>query len=178
LDFARGKPINAQLLAAPPYFFSVWPALALAWVSDRYIIRAPIIMIQACLSIAGLSMTAYCHGSVPRYIGVFLGLAGANANVASVLGYMQNNVVGQTKRAFTSALVIGFGGIGGIIASVSFRTKDLPYYRPGLWVTIGANILVIVISALMSVGFWYRNKQVRAGKGRPIEGKYGFYYTI
>jgi kynureninase len=44
---------------------------------------------------------------------------------------MQNNVVGQTKRAFTSALVIGFGGIGGIVASLSFRTKDIPYYRSG-----------------------------------------------
>lgn len=44
---------------------------------------------------------------------------------------MQNNIVGQTKRAFTSALVIGAGGIGGIVASTVFRSVDAPGYRPG-----------------------------------------------
>jgi len=44
---------------------------------------------------------------------------------------MQNNIVGQTKRAFTSALVIGAGGVGGIVASTVFRAADAPTYRPG-----------------------------------------------
>lgn len=170
--------LNAQLLSAPPYFTSIFFAFGLAWVGDKYIIRAPIIMVQATIGIIGLSMTAFHSSHGVRYAGVFLGLAGANANVASVLGYMQNNIVGQTKRAFTSALVIGFGGIGGIIASTVFRSKDAPKYRPGLWVTIGANLLVIILCAIMSFAFNWRNKQVRAGKGKPIEGKVGFYYTI
>ncbi len=46
-------------------------------------------------------------------------------------GYMQNNVTGHTKRAFASAITIGGGGIGGIIASTVFRSKDAPGYRPG-----------------------------------------------
>lgn len=193
MDFARGNPINAQLLAAPPYFFSVWPALALAYVSDKYIIRAPILWVQACLSIAGLSMVSNPSSLVPyslfpvhcslftisnrttelmtlhlfstdciwywqcgsirwripwtrrrqrqrgfsvRWVNAAITHDFWAVNNNGRLGYMQNNVVGQTKRAFTSALVIGFGGIGGIIASVSFRTKDLPYYRPGCKFTL------------------------------------------
>ncbi|KAG8759921.1 hypothetical protein FRC14_004579 [Serendipita sp. 396] len=170
--------INAQLLCAPPYFTSIFIAFAGAWASDKYLIRAPILMWQATLSIVGLSMTAFHPSNSVRYAGVFLGLAGANANVAGVLGYMQNNIVGQTKRAFTSALVIGAGGVGGIIASTTFRSKDSPKYRPGLWVTICANIVIIITCSIMTAAFTYRNRQVRAGKGRPIEGKVGFFYTI
>jgi hypothetical protein len=91
---------------------------------------------------------------------------------------MQNNIVGQTKRAFTSALVIGASGIGGIIASTVFREADAPGYRPGLWVTIGANILVIIMCTIMTIAFTIRNKQARSGRRGPIEGREGFFYTI
>ena len=37
---------------------------------------------------------------------------------------------------YYSAITVGGGGIGGIIASVSFRSKDARNgYRPGLWTT-------------------------------------------
>jgi hypothetical protein len=91
---------------------------------------------------------------------------------------MQNNIVGQTKRAFTSALVIGAGGIGGIVASTVFREADAPGYRPGLWVAIGANIVVLILCTIMSIAFMIRNKQARSGQGSPIEGREGFFYTI
>jgi len=48
--------INAQLLVAPPGLFSVFVAFGLAWVGDKFVIRAPIIMFQAVLTIIGLSM--------------------------------------------------------------------------------------------------------------------------
>jgi MFS family permease len=169
--------LNAQLLVAPPYFSSIFVAFGLAYIGDKYIIRAPIIMFQAVLTIIGLSMTAFHPTVAVRYAGVFFGLAGANSNVASILGYMQNNIVGQTKRAFASALVIGAGGIGGIIASTVFRSADAPAYRPGLWVTIGANFVIILVCAIMSVAFTMRNKAARLGRG-PIEGREGFFYTI
>jgi MFS family permease len=169
--------LNSQLLVAPPYFTSVFVAFAGAYVGDKFLIRAPIIMAQALLTIIGLSMTAFSTTVSVRYAGVFLGLAGGNSNVASILGYMQNNIAGQTKRAFTSALVIGSGGIGGIIASTVFRSVDAPGYRPGLWVTIGANIVIIIVCSIMSIAFTIRNRKARAG-GPPIEGREGFFYII
>ena len=47
-----------------------------------------------------------------------------------------------------------------------------------VWVAIAANLLILVVCTIMSLAFTWRNKQVRAGKGKPIEGKVGFYYTI
>jgi cyanate permease len=50
--------INAQLLVAPPYLTSFFVAFGLAYIGDKYIIRAPIIMFQAALTILGLSLVS------------------------------------------------------------------------------------------------------------------------
>jgi hypothetical protein len=50
--------INAQLLAAPPYVASFFIAFGLAYIGDKYIIRAPIIMFQSVLTILGLSIVS------------------------------------------------------------------------------------------------------------------------
>jgi hypothetical protein len=73
-------------------------------------------------------MMAYVENSRVRYAGVFLGVSGANANVPSLLSYMHNNIVGQTKRSIASALLIGGGACGGIAASNIFRQQDAPKY--------------------------------------------------
>ena len=56
------------------------------------------------------------HPSV-RYFGMFISLSGCQANVPATTTYSQNNVLQHSKRSVTSALVIGFGGIGGVLAS-------------------------------------------------------------
>jgi len=50
--------INAQLLVAPPYFASVFVALGFAYLGDKYMIRAPMIMFQAVVAIMGLSIVS------------------------------------------------------------------------------------------------------------------------
>ena len=56
-----------------------------------------------------------------RYFGVFLTTAGVNANVPATMSYQTNNIRGQWKRAFCSATLVGFGGIGGLAGSLVFR---------------------------------------------------------
>lgn len=48
------------------------------------------------------------------------------------MSYQGNNIRGQWKRAFCSATLVGFGGIGGIAGSLVFRTQDAPGYIPGV----------------------------------------------
>jgi hypothetical protein len=50
--------INAQLLVAPPYFVSIFVAFGFAYIGDKYMIRAPLIMFQAVLTIIGLSIVS------------------------------------------------------------------------------------------------------------------------
>ncbi|KAL4263771.1 MFS transporter superfamily protein [Pleurotus pulmonarius] len=168
--------LEAQLLNSPPSIFAAIFCFGLAWLSDKYTLRAPLLIFQGVMTIVGLCLTAFHTHNAVRYFGSFLGVAGSAGNIPAILGYMQNNITGYTKRSFASALTIGGAGIGGIIASTVFRAKDAPAYRPGLWVAIGAQFVIIFTTCIFTVVFYYKNKAVREGRAPPIDGRPGFYH--
>lgn len=104
---------------------------ATAWAGDRWHMRAPILIFNACISIIGLPIMGFTSNSALRYFGAFLGVAGTNACVPATMAYQANNVRGQWRRAFCSATLTALGGIGGIAGSLIFRTQDAPRYIPG-----------------------------------------------
>ena len=101
---------------------------ATAWIADHYRKRGLIIIFNCTMTIIGVAMMGFLHRPRDRYAGVFLGAAAANSNVPSLLSYMHNNIVGQSKRSIASALLIGGGACGGIAASNIFRQQDAPNY--------------------------------------------------
>lgn len=168
---------KAQCLVAPPYVAAAIVMYVFAVIGDKYHIRGPIVMFNAVLGLIGLPLLAYEKNNAVRYFGVFLATIAGNANVPAVLTYQANNIRGQWKRALCSATLVGAGGIGGIIGSTVFREVDAPGYRPGIWCTMIANGLVVVITLAMSLKFWLANKRVDSG-GKAIEGLVGFKYTL
>lgn len=126
----------SQCLIAPPYVFAGILMFCMAWVGDRYRVRGAIILANCTISIIGLPIMGFHPNPNVRYFGVFLATAGANANVPALMAYQANNIRGQWKRAFCSATLTGFGGIGGIAGSLVFRTQDSPDYVPGIIATI------------------------------------------
>ena len=168
-----------QLLSAPPVVFAVITALCVSWLSDKYRVRSPAIAGQALIGITGLMITAYHSNDGVRYFGLFLGQAGCQGNIPAILTYQSNNIRLQSKRAVGSALQIGFGAIGGIIASTVFRQEDAPTYRPGLWVTTALQFLILGIVGCLTPYFMMMNKKVDNGTiKKPIEGYHGFKYTL
>ncbi|KAJ5774691.1 hypothetical protein N7457_009587 [Penicillium paradoxum] len=168
---------ESQCLAAPPYAFAGIIMYGTAWVGDKYHTRAPILIFNALLTIIGLPMMGFAKSPAVRYVGVFFTVAGANANIPTCMAYQANNVRGQWARAFSSASLVGAAGIGGIMGSLVFREQDAPGYKPGMYTAIGCNILVIILTIIMSVWFKICNKQADQGK-RVIEGDASFRYTI
>ncbi|THX26171.1 retrograde regulation protein 2 [Aureobasidium pullulans] len=168
---------DAQCLIAPPYVLAAIVTFVFAWFADKYRIRSPFIIANAVLMIIGLTCLGFAKSVGVRYFGVFLATAGCNANVPAVLTWQANNIRGQWKRALTSATLVGAGGIGGIIGSTVFRKQDSPGYRPGIYATLGASVLIIIISLLLDLKFWRANKRAAAG-GKVIEGLHGFRYTL
>ena len=169
----------ANLLTAPPVVSATISAFFFAWIGDKYRLRAPIIAIQSVIVIVGLMLTAYHDRHGVRYFGIYLGIAGTNGNIPAILAYQSNNIRMQSKRSVGTALQIGFGGFGGIIASTTFRQQDFPRYRPGLWVTAALQFFILFLLCLTSAHFWRRNRQVTRGTAKkPIEGLEGFQYTL
>lgn len=137
LQEGMGFSVGAsQCLVAPPFAFAGIVMFAGAWVGDRYRVRGPIVVFNSLLCLLGLPLMGFAKGNAARYVGVFFAVAGANSNVPSVMAYQANNIRGQWTRALSSATLVGFGGIGGIVSSLVFRSQDAPNYRPGMWTTI------------------------------------------
>lgn len=123
----------SQMLTAPPYVLAGALMVACGYIGDRYHIRGPLIILNAVISLVGAIIVAYCQASGVRYFGLFLLAAGSNANVPTGMAYQANNVHGQWARAFGSATIVGFGGIGGVCGSLVFRSQDAPNYVNGFY---------------------------------------------
>ncbi|CAK7221443.1 hypothetical protein SEUCBS140593_004570 [Sporothrix eucalyptigena] len=173
--------VEAQCLVAPPYVFAGIVMIATSWVGDRYHIRGPIVLFNNLLCIIGLPIVGFHPNAAVRYFGVFLITAGANNNVPSVMSYMANNIRGQWKRAFASALFVGFGGMGGICGSLVFRSQDSPTYHPGIYACITVSLLSLVLVGMLSLSYYFSHKKADRGEieleASDDEFQPGFRYT-
>ncbi|PIB01827.1 putative transporter [Cercospora beticola] len=167
----------SECLISPPYVLAAIWMFGCAVVGDKYHIRGPLIIMNAIIGLIGLPLLGFAKTPAVRYFGVFLATTGPQANIPCMMSFQANNIRGQWKRAFSSATMVGAGGVGGIIGSTVFRSQDAPNYRPGMWTTIGCGILTIIITAWLDWRFWKANK--RADRGEEIiEGLEGFRYTL
>lgn len=168
---------DAQCLIAPPYVVAAIWMYGCAWYGDKHHIRGPLIIVNGVMGVIGLALLGFTENVGVRYFGVFLATTAANANIPCILTFQANNIRGQWKRALASATLVGAGGIGGIVGSTVFRSQDKPSYRPGMYTTILANGLIIVITGLLMLKFHFANKRAARG-GKVIEGLAGFRYTL
>ncbi|KAG6010368.1 hypothetical protein E4U21_006932 [Claviceps maximensis] len=161
-----GFSVGAALcLIAPPYVFAGFVMFTMGWLGDKYRIRGPIIVANMLLCLVGLPIMGWASSAGVRYFGVFLVTAGANSNVPCIMSFQANNVRGQWKRAFCSATLVGFGGIGGICGSLVFREQDKPTgYKPGLWACIACALVNVLLVGLCDWEFIAKNKKADRGE--------------
>lgn len=97
--------------------------------------------------------------------------------IPGVLTFQANNITSHSKRGVASATCLIGGGLGGIIASVTFKSDESPHYTTGIWVTFGITMVSICLTLMMDFHFWKTNKKARETNGQ-IEGMSGWYYTL
>ena len=133
-----------------------------------------------CISdriMTGLCLLGFTSHTASRLVGAFIVTASGSSNLPSTLSWQSNNVRGQWKRALTSALSVGAGGIGGIVGGTVFRTQDAPHYHPGIIATLIANFLMILISLALILKYHRANKRAEGGMDL-VEGLESFRYTL
>ncbi|KAK2616353.1 hypothetical protein QQS21_000787 [Conoideocrella luteorostrata] len=167
----------SQCLIAPPHVAAGITMYTMAYLSDKYHMRSPFIIVNCCLLLIGLPLLGFTKNVGLRYFGAFVTTTACNANVPCILTWQANNIRGQWKRALCSATLVGTGGIGGIIGTTVFRSQDAPGYRPGMYATIAASALMMLVTLLLDLKFIRANKRAASG-GKPIGGLKGFRYTL
>ncbi|KXN87484.1 hypothetical protein AN958_08789, partial [Leucoagaricus sp. SymC.cos] len=164
------------LLSAPPYVFAAISLMFFAWLSDKYRQRAIFIALQTGLTLLGLFLTGFGDCASWRYFGIFLANAGSAGCIPGILAYSANNTISHSKRAVSTAMIISFGGIGGIFATTVFRQVDFPRYIMGIYATIACQLLLLVL--LAGTTTYFRQENQKAQLGCQIEGQTRFMYTL
>ncbi|KAF8622658.1 hypothetical protein AX15_006769 [Amanita polypyramis BW_CC] len=170
---------KAILLSAPPYGPAILSTMFFSWLSDRHKQRAGYILVQAVMCTVGVAITAFAKNHTTRYFGTFVLNAGNIGTIPGIIAYASNNVASQSKRTVQSAVTILFAGIGGVLASTTYRERDAPRYIPGLITTMACQGVLIMTLAATHFHFRHMNKLSKEGKLKgPLEGREGFYYTL
>ncbi|KAI1846371.1 hypothetical protein JX266_007576 [Neoarthrinium moseri] len=165
------------LLCAPPYLFSmIWTA-AVAYFADRARLRMPWMVLNAAITLTGLLLTAYHKNNAVRYLGVFLGVSGCNANLPTIIAFQSNNVRGNSRRSMGSAIQMLFAAVGGIFASTTFMQSEYPTYRTGVWCSVGTQGLLCVLVCVMWLHFLKENNKANRHE-ETIQGDSNFRYTF
>lgn len=126
-------------------------------------------IVPICCAIAGFAMLFNIHGKAHRsveYGALFLVTSGTYSAMPVVVCWFAMNLGGHHRRSVGSAWQIGFGNIGGIIATYSFLAKDAPLYKPGFSICISFCCLSILACVLYAIALVYEN---RKRQNTPVE---------
>lgn len=178
LSLGFKKTIEQMLLGMPTYFYAMIPSYITAQISDRVPhMRAWMFVFNSLSTLAGTLMYSQIkHNMAARYVGVFLTVGGCQSNVALASGWGQTSIRAQSKRAYASALIVLWGGIGGILASVTFQQKEARRsYPTGVWFSVAMNIVAIIAAICLKYWMVWRNRKADR-EGIILEGDPSFRY--
>ena len=158
--------VKAQVYSIPIYIVAAVFALLTALATDAARHRYAFIMAGVALATVGygilLNTKSVSVGA--RYFALYAITTGGYMAQPITMGWLSNNVAGHYKRAVSSAMQIGIGNLGGIVASNVYLTNQAPTYPAGYGTSLGCLWLCGLAATVMLVGLMFENKARNAGK--------------
>lgn len=164
--------IDSQVHSIPVWAVATVVTLIASYLTDRMRHRYGFIMFGVLFASIGY-IILLCQGPPAelgglnvhvRYMAVFFVTAGCYIVQPVAIVWMANNLGGHYKRAIGLAIQIGFGNIGGIIASNVFNRDSAPRYIVGYSVSLAMMLLCGIMSTVFAVGVMRENKKRDEGK--------------
>ncbi|KAJ6088537.1 hypothetical protein N7486_009798 [Penicillium sp. IBT 16267x] len=156
----------AQVRSIPIFVVAAILSLTVGWVADRLRHRYAFIMLGVAFGTVGYSICLGQNGlpTGVKYMACFLITSGGYMAQPVTLVWLSNNVGGHYKRSISSALQVGLGNCGGIIASNVFISHQAPLYPIGYGVSLGMLLLTSITATVFLFGLIYENKMRDQGK--------------
>lgn len=130
--------IQTQLHSVPPWACAFAFAMIIAFASDFTRHRFLFTIIPILVSMAGfIILLTVHHDTGVQYAGLFLVAMGAYSAMPVIVCWFNMNLGGHHRRSVGSAWQVGFGNVGGIIATYAFLPKDAPEYKRGYGICLG-----------------------------------------
>lgn len=147
-----------------PWICAFGVSCTLATISDRLRIRLPFILGCLVTGVVGLAMVlGATHQPKVRYAGCFLCATGLYSGMPILVCWNSVNFGGHLRKSIGTAWQIGFGNIGGIIATYIFLSKDAPVFVPGLATSIASACFAIICS----LAYFFAVKRLNKIKQSP-----------
>ena len=158
--------VRAQVLSIPIYINAAVVCIATAFLSDRLRHRYGFAILGVGVSSTGyIILLAQQHVSVGvRYFAVYLVMAGGYITQPITLVWLSNNMGGHYKRSINAAMQVGFGNLGGIVASNIFITDQKPTYPVGYGVSLGLMWVSGIACTILFIGMKLENKKRARGE--------------
>ncbi|KAJ5985803.1 hypothetical protein N7522_012999 [Penicillium canescens] len=152
--------VRAQVMSIPIYIVATVIALATAFASDRLRHRFAFTLTGCIIATIGY-VILICQKSVPvgaRYFALYAITGGGYMTQPILMGWLSNNMGGHYKQSIASAMQIGFGNCGGLVASNVFFDSEAPTYATGFGVSLG---MVWICGLACVVFFTYLHRENR-----------------
>ena len=105
-----------------------------------------------------------------KYAGTFLAASGIYPNVPQGVAWNGNNIGGSVKRGVGIAMHVGFGNLGGAIASFIYRSTDAPHFYVGHGTLIGTLSMSTCLCIFMTLYLrWENTRRDRENTKKPEE---------
>lgn len=145
--------------------------MLVAFASDRIQHRFAFTLLSICVTITGYAILLTVHTNLHvQYAALFLAVMGTYGAMPVVICWFNMNIGGHHRRAVASAWQIGFGNIGGIIATFAFLDKDRPRFKPGFSICISFVCLSAASCVVYFLAIWMENRrrdaEAASGKGK------------
>lgn len=144
--------IGTQLYSVPPWTAAFGLSMLIAYLSDKIKHRFFFTIFPICVAIAGFAtLLSVTEDTNVKYASLFLVAMGCYSAMPVIVCWFNMNLGGHHRRSVGSAWQVGFGNIGGIIATYSFLGTDAPRYRRGYSICIA----FICFSALSCAAYFW-----------------------
>ncbi|KAI0424981.1 major facilitator superfamily domain-containing protein [Xylaria sp. FL1042] len=152
--------IQTQLHSVPPWAASFGFSLVTAALSDWTRHRAFFALAPLGILIAAIAVLLSVHtNTTAEYAVLHLFTSGTYAVLPIIVCWFQMNLGGHRRRAVGSAWQVGFGNLGGIIATYIFLDTDAPYFTKGYAVCLGFTVLSAIASTLYLISIHVENRR-------------------
>ena len=157
--------VRTQLMIIPAWVATFVFANIIAYFSDRLRHRFFFIMLPLLVAVIGYAILLGVHTKRSvEYLGLAFAGMGTYSAGAIIICWFQTNLGGHARRAIGSALIVGIGNLGGIVAVYTFPSKDAPEYKLGYGLCIGLLSFSALCLGGLLIGYVAQNKK-RAQQG-------------
>ncbi|KAL3476124.1 Peroxin-3-domain-containing protein [Aspergillus californicus] len=150
-----------SLYSIPPWAAAFGLSMFIAFFSDRFKHRLAFAIIPMLASMAGFGILINVHDNRNvEYGALFLVTAGCYSAMPVVVCWFAMNLGGHRRRSIGTAWQVGFGNIGGIIATYSFLEKDkASFYKPGFSIAVSFMAFSCACCIVYFLAVWHQNQQ-------------------